>query len=297
MDRLRAIKVFVAVADTGSLAGAARQLNLSAPTVTRIIGELETDLGVTLLHRSTRIVTLTETGGCYLSDVRKLLDGLQAADDAARGAHQAPTGLLRLTASTLFGQHYVSPVILKYLDQYPDVSVDAVYLDRVVNLIEEGVDIAVRIGPLPDSSLRAVRVGEVRRVVCGCPDYFAEYGLPQRPEDLDHHRVIAARSVTDGNEWRFAGGETVQVKPRLSYSSVPAALSAAKTGWGLTRVLSYQIGPELDAGGLKTVLSEFAPDPLPIHLLHAEGARASAKVRAFIDLAAESLRANPHLNH
>ncbi|RFB01719.1 LysR family transcriptional regulator [Parvularcula marina] len=296
MDRYRALETFIAVAESGSLAGAGRTLGLSAPSVTRIINELEDALGVTLLHRTTRIVTLTEAGAAYLTDARRIVEEMQAADDAARGAHRAPSGLLRLTAPVLFGQHYISPILLDYLNQYKDVTAEAVYLDRVASIIEEGFDVALRIGPLPDSSLRAVRVGEVRRVICGCPSYFERHGLPQRPADLADHNIIAVRSVSASNKWSFAGGESVEVTPRLTYASVPAAIAAAKTGWGLTRVLSYQIGPDLDAGGLKTVLSEFEPDPLPIHLIHAEGMRASAKVRAFVDMAASRLRADPHLS-
>lgn len=296
MDQLRALEVFAAVAEDGSLAGAGRRLGLSPPTVTRIVNELEASLGVALLRRTTRIVTLTEAGGAYLNDVRKILEELRAADDAVRGAHRSPTGTLRLTASTLFGQHYVSPIVIAYLEKYSDVVVDAVYLDRVVNLVEEGFDVAVRIGPLPDSSLIAVRVGEVRRVVCGCPDYFERHGLPTTPEDLERHQIIVAHPMGRSDQWRFAGDRRAEISPRLLLSSVPAAIDAAKSGWGLTRVLSYQIGPELGAGGLKTVLSDFEPDPLPIHLVYSEGGRASAKVRTFIEMAANQLRANPHLN-
>lgn len=296
MDRIRALKTFIAVADAGSLVGAARQLGMSPPTVTRIIGDLESRLGVTLLHRTTRIVTLTAVGDAYLADTRKIVAELDAADDAARGAHSVPTGLLRVTAPALFGQYYVSPVITAYLDRYAGACVDAVFLDRVVNLIEEDVDVAARIGHLQDSGLRAIRVGSVRWSVCGCASYFERAGLPQRPQDLKGHSIVSAGAGPGAVSWRFGGGESVRLLPRLTYSSIAAAIGAAKSGWGLTRVLSYQIGPEIGSGGLQTVLSEYEPDPLPVHIVHTEGRRAPAKVRAFIDMAVERLRADPFLN-
>ncbi len=296
MDRFRALEVFIEVAESGGLAAAARRLSLSAPSVTRVLNELEEDLGVLLLHRTTRAVTLSEPGRAFLETARRIVHDYQEARDAARGARRAPKGVLRLTSSVLFGRHYVTPIVLDYLGRYPDVVVDAVYLDRVVNLVEEGFDVAVRIGPLPDSSMMATRVGEVRRVVCGCPSYFRSEGVPQTPNDLAGHRIIAARAVTQGDVWRFADNQSVHVTPRVSFSSAPDAIAAARTGWGLTRVLSYQIGPELDNGGLQTVLSAFEPAPAPIHIIHPEGRLASAKVRAFVDLARERLRGHAHLN-
>jgi len=296
MDRLRALEVFIAVAEAGSLAGAAKAMAISAPTVTRVLGDLEAELGVLLFHRSTRATTLTDPGRSFLSDARRILEDYRASSDAVRGAHRAPKGLLRLTAPTLFGQCYVSPILLDFLDRFPDVDAEAIYLDRMVSLIDEGFDLAVRIGALTDTNLMAVRVGEVRRVVCAGKSYLSRNGLPQTPADLAEHRVIAARPVTYSNEWQFAAGRTVRIGPRISFSSVPAAIAAAKADWGLTRVLSYQIGPDLSAGVLKIVLSEYEPDPLPIHIVHAEGRSASAKVRSFVDLAVASLRANSFLN-
>jgi len=296
MGQLRAIKTFIAVADAGSLSAAARVLSISPPSVTRIIRDLEALLGVTLFHRTTRVVAMTEVGRTYLEDVRKIVEDIHEADDAARGAYRAPVGLLRLTASVIFGQHYISPIVMSYLDLYPEVAVEAVYLDRVVHILEEGFDIAVRIGPLPDSNLKAVRIGEVRRVICGNSSYFEKNGLPQVPADLANHSIVTARTATPATEWNFADGSKLQIKSRLSFSSVPAAIEVAKSGWGLTRVLSYQVGPELGSGELTTVLRDFEPEPLPIHLLHSEGRQSSAKVRAFIDLAAERLRADQHLS-
>lgn len=297
MDRLRALEVFVSVAETGSLAGAAAAMSLSAPSVTRILSDFEAELGTLLFHRSTRSTTLTDPGRSFLADARRILDDYQASSDAVRGAHRSPKGLLRITAPMLFGQNYISPLLLDFLDRHRDVTAEAVYLDRVVNIIDEGFDLAVRIGALSDTNLMAVRVGEVRRVVCAAQSYLSRYGLPQTPSDLAGHRVIAARPVTASNDWPFAGGKVVKVNPRISFSSVPAAIEAAKSGWGLTRVLSYQIGPDLGSGVLKTVLGEFEPEPLPIHIVHAEGRSASAKVRAFVDEAVASLRADSLLNN
>lgn len=290
------MEVLVAVADTGGFAPAARRLSISAPSVTRLVQDLEADLGVTLLHRTTRKVTLSDSGQAFVADARRLLEDYQAARDAARGAFCAPTGRLRLTAPSLFGRHYISPLLAELVDRFEALQVDAVYLDRVVSLVDEGFDVAVRIGALPDSNLRAIPVGHVRRVVCGCPSYFRQNGLPKAPADLASHRIVVARPATPTDDWRFAGGVSVRIRPRIAFGDNAAAIALVKTGWGLTRVLSYQIGPELGGGALQTVLSEHEADPLPIHLVHAEGTRVSAKVRQFLDLAVERLRAHPHLN-
>lgn len=296
MDRLRALEVFIEIADAGSLAGAARSLSISAPSVTRVLGELESELGVLLFHRTTRALALTDPGRSFLESARRIVHDYQDASDAVRGAHRVPRGLLRLTAPILFGQHYVSPILMAFLDRYPEVRAETIYLDRVVNLVEEGFDVAVRIGPLSDSGLMAIRVGEVRRVVCGTPAYFDREGWPQTPSDLAHHRVIAARPLTPTDEWRFASGRTVKISPVLSFTSNQAAIETVKSGWALTRVLSYQVGRELTEGTLVTVLGEHELEPLPIHLVHPEGRSASAKVRAFVDMAAEILRNDPYLH-
>ncbi len=295
MDRMRALEVFLEVADSGSLAAAARNMAISAPSVTRILGEFEEELGVLLFHRTTRALTLTDDGQNFLSNARQIVDAYNDASDALRGSHRSPTGKLRLTASTLFGQHYILPLLMKFMDQHPDIKVDAIFLDRIVNIVEEGFDLAVRIGPLVDTNLIATRIGTVRRVVCGCDSYFEKYGTPQTPADLKDHNIIQGAPVTATSYWRFKD-KSVRIKPRLNTSSISAAIAAAKSGWGLTRVLSYQIGPELGDGGLKTVLTDYEPDPLPIHIIHPEGHSASAKVRAFVDLARDTIRKNKHLN-
>lgn len=296
MDKFRALETFIAVADVGSFSAASRQLNVSAPSVTRIIGDLEAHLGVKLLNRTTRIVTLTDIGQQYVEDAKEIIEKLSIADDAAKGAHIDPTGTLRITASTMFGKLYITPIITEYLNLYPKVKVEALFVDRVVNIYEEGLDVAVRIGHLEDSSLMASRVGEVSVQLCGCPEYLEKNGIPQHPQDLNNHNLIGLNLGGKQGEWAFRDGITIKPNCRMHVSSIPAGLAAARSGWGLLRVLSYQIGPDLDSGCIKTVLSEFTPPPFPIHLLHGQGRQSSAKVRAFIDLAAKRLRADPFLN-
>lgn len=296
MDKLKAIEAFIAVANENGFAAAARKLNISAPSITRLINELEADLGALLLHRTTRAVSLTDTGERYLEDSRAIFEELRCADDAARGAHSAPTGTLRVTASSMFGKLYITPIITKFLDQNSDVSVDALFLDRVVSVVDEGIDVAIRIGELQDSSFMASRVGTVQLQVCGSPDYFEVHGIPQTPADLLDHQTIGLSLGNFQSGWKFADNQMVRPSHRVNFNTIPAALNAAKAGWGLVRVLSYQIGPDLADGSLKSVLQDFAPEPVPIHVIHRQGRRASAKVRAFVDLAVETLRSNMFLN-
>lgn len=296
MDLLKAFEVFIAVAEAESFAGASRALFISPPSVTRIIRELEENLGAVLFHRTTRIVSLTDIGKVYHEDVKRILHDIEVANDAARGAHRAPKGHLRVTASTLFGQIYITPIVTEYLNIYKDVTVEGMYLDRVVNLVDEGLDIAIRIGNLPDSSLIAKRVGSVRPVVCATPVYLEKHGLPKKPKDLlSGHHLISLKLPNSRPEWRFKD-ENIKFKPQLELTSVPAAIAASLSGWGIVRALSYQVGPELEKGTLKTILDDYAPPALPIHILYGEGRRASAKVRSFVDFAAEKLGNNPVLN-
>jgi DNA-binding transcriptional LysR family regulator len=298
MDRIQALQVFVAVAEAESFAAGARAVNLSAPSATRGVNALEERLGTRLFTRTTRRVRLTDIGKAYLEDARQILAHLQAADDQASGAAIKPSGRLRLTSPHEFGRIYVMPILRAYLDAYPDVSAEIVMVDRVVNLVEEGFDLAVRIGALPSSGLSAVRVGQVRRMVCGAPEYFEKHGVPRSPDDLHRHQIISIASSSGALDWQFAGAGNRILRPqsRLTVSSVAAGIEAAQSGWGLTRVLSYQIGRHLERGTLQTVLEEFEPDPLPIHLVHVDGRMAAAKVRSFIELAQDRLRANSVLN-
>ena len=291
--------VFVAVAEEQSFAGGARKLGMSPPAVTRAVASLEKRLGVKLLTRTTRFVRATDAGQQYLEHARRIIAELNEADDAAAGVHAEPRGQLAVTAPVLFGRLYVVPGIIEYLRRYPDMSISALFLDRVVNLLEEGMDVGVRIGELPDSTMRAIGVGHVRRVVCVSPEYLKQHGVPKSPADLAGHTMISSSAVTPAIEWQFVNGNkkiNVKVTPRLTVTNNDAAIQAALQGFGLTRLLSYQIASHLASGQLQTVLSEYEPPKLPIHVLHREGRQASAKVRTFVDLLVERLRNDKALN-
>lgn len=290
--------VFVAVAEEESFAAAARRLRMSPPAVTRAIASLEERLGVRLLTRTTRSVRPTDAGSRYLEDARRILLEADEADEAAAGINATPRGHLALTAPVLFGKIYVMPIVIAYQRAFEETSVLALFIDRVVNLVEEGLDVGIRIGVLPDSSLRAIRVGQVRRVVCASPAYLETHGTPRIPSDLARHSVIAATSVSPGTEWTFARGKQrigVRLTPRILVNTNDGALEAAKSGFGLTRLLSYQVASELAAGTLDTVLREYEEASLPVHVIHREGRHGSAKVRSFVDLAVERLRADAAL--
>lgn len=299
MDQFHLIGVFVAVVDANGFAGAARKLGISPPAVTRAINELETQLGVRLLTRTTRVVRVTDPGARYVEDCRRILADVAEANESVGGMHSAPRGRLTLTAPVLFGAKYVTPIVTEYLQRYPEVSASCWFLDRVVNLIEEGVDAAVRIGELPDSSMQAIPVGHVRRVICGAPDYLEQHGIPQTPDELRQHPIISASGVTPTPEWRLKQDGApcvVKVQPRLITTTNDSAVAAAVGGFGLTRLLSYQVVDQLRDGQLRIVLGEFEPAVLPVNLVHREGRHASRKVRAFLDLAIKRLRAIPALN-
>jgi DNA-binding transcriptional LysR family regulator len=299
MDRLTEMQIYVAVAECEGFAAAARRLGISPPVATRAVADLEARLGVKLLNRTTRYVRATDAGQRYLEDARRVLVAADEADEAAVGINTEPRGHLTVTAPVLFGRIYVMPGIVDYLQRFPATDVSALFVDRVVNLLEEGVDVALRIGELGDSSFKALRVGSVRRVLCASPDYLARNGLPANPEALTNHPIIVATNLGANIEWRFmqdAKPLAVRIKPRLSVTSNDSAIEAAVRGLGITRVMSYQVAPELESGKLKIVLSEFEPAPVPIHILHREGRYAATKIRSFIDLMVERLRANKSLN-
>jgi DNA-binding transcriptional LysR family regulator len=293
MNRLHAMQVCVAVADTGGFAPAARKLHMSPPAVTRAVAALEERLGVMLFHRTTRQVRLTEAGLRFVEDCRRILADLEEAEESASGAHRHPRGRLAVTASMRFGAMYVAPLLLEFLERYPEVSVQTLFVDRVVNLLEEGLDVAVRIGALPDSSLTAIRVGSVRRVVCAAPAYLEARGIPQAPEDLADHDIVLFSSLSPRPEWNFRapdGDFTVSFMTRLTVNTAEVAIAASAAGRGLTRVLSYMIAPELKTGRLKIVLADYETAPLPIHVVYQEGRKAAARVRAFVDFMVERLR-------
>jgi DNA-binding transcriptional LysR family regulator len=293
MDRLHLMTVFVAVAEEEGFAAGARRLHMSPPAVTRAVAALEERLGVKLLNRTTRYVRPTDAGQRYLEDARRVLAEADAADEAAAGVNAEPRGHLGVTAPVLFGRMFVMPGIVEYLECYPGTEVSAVFLDRIVNLLEEGLDVGVRIGELPDSSMRALRVGSVRLVLCASPEYLQRHGSPATPEDLLDHAMIASSAGGNAIDWRFEtadGFSTLRIRPRLTVTTNDAALEAARRGFGITRLLSYQIAPQLAAGELKVILQEYESAPWPIHIVHREGRYASAKIRAFIDLIAKRLR-------
>ncbi len=293
MDRFRELTTFVAVAETGAFNAAARRLKMSPPAVTRLVTALETRLGVQLFTRTTRQVALTEAGARLREDAQRILAELEEAETAAQGATTAPSGHLRLTAPVLFGQHILAPILRDYLDAYPAVSAEALFIDRNVNLLDEGLDVALRIGELPDSSFSARRVGRLRRIVVAAPAYLERHGIPETPEALRDHRLMLSTSVSEVLSWTFTKGgqrRSLRVAPRLSVNGLQTVIDAAVAGWGITRVLSYQVSDALAEGRLVELLGDFEDAEIPIHLLHAEGRRAAAKTRSFIDFAAARLR-------
>ncbi|MET0858825.1 MAG: LysR family transcriptional regulator [Telluria sp.] len=293
MDRLESMALFVAVVDEGGFAAAARKMKISPPAVTRAISELEASMGVRLLTRTTRVVRVTDVGARYAADCRRVLADIAEIEDQASGAHGAVRGRLVVTASELFGKMYMTPIVLKYLRAYPQAEVECRFNDRVVNMLDEGVDVAVRIGQLQDSSYQAIRVGHVRRVVCASPAYLKQHGTPAVPDDLQHHVIISANGVTPSPNWRFANAEAftvVRVAPKLTMLSNDAAIIAAVDGFGITCVFSYMVAPHLSDGRLVEVLDQHQTDVLPVHVMHHEGRHDARKVRAFLDLAVQELR-------
>ena len=300
MDRFHLMNVYVAVAEEESFAAGARRLGMSPPAVTRAVASLEHRLGVKLLTRTTRYVRATDAGLRYLELARRIIALADEADEAAAGANAAPRGHLGVTAPVLFGRMFVTPGIVDFLQRYPEVGVSAVFLDRVFNLMEEGLDVGVRIGELPDSSMRAIPVGQVHRVVCASPAYLKAHGVPRTPADLLAHTVVAASAVSPSVDWKFHSGKkpvSIKLAPRLTVTNNDAAIVAALLGFGVTRLMSYQIAPLLASGQLKAVLAEHDTARLPIHVLHLEGGRVSEKVRAFVDLIVARLRGDKSLGY
>jgi DNA-binding transcriptional LysR family regulator len=290
MDRIDAMQAFVAVADLRGFAPAARKLGLSPSGVTRLIAALEERLGVRLLQRTTRSVTLTDVGARYLARARRILADVEEAESSAEGERTKPGGRLVVSAPNGFGRLHVSPVVSAYLERYPEVSVDLRLSDRMINLVEEGVDLAVRIGHLPDSTLVARHVGEMRRIVVASKEYLKRRGEPKSPEAIASHDTIQFGAMTAEPEWRFASdGREIRVAsaPRLATNSADAAIQYAEAGGGLTRVLAYQAAQSLKAGRLKIVLAAFEQPALPIHVVYPTSRLLSAKVRTFVDLVTE----------
>ena len=293
MDRLRAMSVLAAAAEGGSLSAAGRRLGMPLPTVSRKIAELEAHLKTRLLLRSTRGLALTDAGRAYVAASRRILEEVDAAERAAAGEFSAPRGELTVAAPVLFGRLHVLPVAVDFLKAHPEIDLALALSDRVVNLREDEVDVAVRIGPLRDSALIATRVGEIGRVVCASPAYLAARGTPRAPEDLAAHDCITFEAAASGAAWTFAGRKgplSVPVRSRLSVNTADAAVDAAVAGLGVTRVLSYQAEGALRSGRLRRLLDASAPPPVPVSVLHGSGRLVPAKLRAFLDFAVPRMR-------
>lgn len=293
MNRLESMSVFVAVVDAGSLSAAARQLDMPLATVSRKVAELEAHLNSRLLHRTTRQLSLTDVGASYLAACRRILEEIGEAERAATGEYAVPRGELTVTAPIVFGRLHIVPVVAAFLAQYPEISVNLMLTDRVVHLMEEQCDVAVRIGDLPDSSLKAVQVGKVQRVVCASPQYLQTHGMPATPQALRDHSCITFDVLSSVGTWVFGAGKaqlTVPVHSRLSVNTAEAAITAATLGVGVIRVLSYQVAEAVRKGDLQVVLQPFEPTALPISLVHKGQAPLPLKVRAFLDFVTPRLR-------
>ncbi len=285
MGRLELMKVFVTVAEAQSFRRAGRALGISAPVVTRSVNALEEQLGLELLHRTTRVVRLTDAGRRYAADAARILAEVDEAEASVQGAHDEPRGTVSVTAPLLFGSKVVAPVVDAFLAAHPAVSVRALLLDRVVDLVAEGLDVAVRIAHLPDSSLTAIRVGQMRVHLCASPGYLRRRGTPKQPGDLARHDfVVFSESASSPT-----------TTARLVVNSAEVAVRAAAAGGGLCRAFSYQVADELADGRLRVLLPETEPPPTPVHVVVPSARRLPARVRAFVDLAVDTLRAHPLL--
>ncbi|MER9660637.1 LysR family transcriptional regulator [Mesorhizobium sp. M0159] len=292
MDRLQSMSLFVAAAETGSLSAAGRRFGIPLTTVSRKVSDLEKHLKTRLLNRSARQLSLTDAGHAYLAACRRILDEVGEAERIAAGEYNAPTGELIVTAPIVFGRLHVLPVVTSFLSVYPEVGVRLTLADRITQLVEEHIDLAIRIGELADSSLIATRLGSIRRVVCASPAYLAEHGTPKTPQELAAHSAITFEGLTAAS-WTFATGKAefaVPVRSRLRVNTAEAAIDAAIAGVGVTRLLSYQIAAAVRSGTLRPALQEFEPDPWPVSLVHAGQGLLPVKLRAFLDFAAPRLR-------
>jgi DNA-binding transcriptional LysR family regulator len=293
MDKLNAMAAFVSIVDKGSLTAAADALDTSLPSVVRTLATLERELGVRLLNRTTRRLHLTEEGVQYLDHCRTILSAVQDFELGLTSRQAQPRGRLSVTASVLFGRRYIAPIVAGFVRRYPDVTANLLFVDRVVSVIEEGIDVAVRIGHLQDSSLVAIRVGEVRRVICASPKYLQRHGVPRKPADITAHACVRHTGLAPHSEWRFRVGTrnlVVPVNAVMTCNEIDSALSACTQGIGLGMFLSYQAAPGRKSGELKYVLQEFETEPLPVHVIYPHTKLMSTRVRAFVDECVKALR-------
>ena len=295
MDRIDAMSTLVAAVDAGSLSGASRALGKPMATVSRKVSDLEAHLGTQLLVRSSRRLALTEAGQAFLASARRILEDLDEAERAASGEYRTPRGHLHITAPIMFGRLHVEPVVLDFLKAYPDITVRLTLADTLMNLVDDHVDLAVRVGRLPDSRLKALRLGEIGWVTCASPDYLARQGEPDSPDALTDHDCVMFEGLYSTASWTFGRGseaKDISIRPRLSVNSADAAIAAALRGAGVTRVLSYQVAEPVARGDLKLILRPFEPEALPVHVLHAGQSLAPLKLRAFLDFAGPRLKAS-----
>lgn len=284
MDRLDAMRAFLTVADRGSFAEAARQLRWSPAGITRAVAQIEEELGLRLFNRTTRSVRLTERGALYAEKCREILAEIDAARTLVRGEDAAPRGTLAVTAPVLFGRLHVMPIAERLGAIHPDLKLRLTFVDRITHLVEEGFDLAVRIGDLADSALVAVKLGAVGRVIVASPAYLKQAGVPATPDALRAHRIVSFDGVGSTNEWRFGrhGQRVIKVTPGLAVNCAQAARDAIERGHGIGRLLSYQVSAGIAAGRLVPLLTEDAPDPVPVSLVYQAARRASPNIRAFV---------------
>ncbi|MCU4178474.1 LysR family transcriptional regulator [Bosea sp. BH3] len=293
MDRFDAMSVLLAVVDAGSISAGARRLHIPLPTVSRKVAELERHLGTRLLVRTSRGLLLTDAGRAYVAAARRILGQVEEAEREATGEYLAPRGALHVTAPVAFGQMYLMPVALSFLEGQPEISLRLMLADRQISLVEEHIDVALRIGHLADSALIATRVGAVRRVICASPGYLARRGVPGSPDDLAQHDGISFQGFATAPEWRYRGDNVafaVEPRQRLAVNTTEAAIQAAIAGLGIIRVLSYQVDDELRSGRLQVLLAEFAPEPLPVNFVYPGAGPLPLKVRCFLDWAVPRIR-------
>ncbi len=292
MDKLHAMETFVRIVDGGSLTAAAEAMGTSPPTVVRSLAALERTLGVRLLNRTTRRVSPTDEGREYYERCRRVLAEVEAGEAALSARRAVPKGRLRLTASVMFGRMHVAPVVAAFLTREPAMEVELLLLDRVIDLVEEGIDAGVRIGQLPESSLVAIPVGQTQRVVCASPAYLRKAGTPKAPGELAAHRCVAFTGLVQTADWSFRGRalQRVTVRPVLSTNQIDVAIDACVRGIGCAQFLSYQVEALIAAGKLKRLLPDFEPEPLPIQIVYPHARLLSPNVRAFVDFVVPRLR-------
>jgi DNA-binding transcriptional LysR family regulator len=293
VDKFTAMKTFVRIVEAGSLTGAANSLDTSLPTVVRTLAALERELGVSLLKRTTRRLHLTDEGSQYLERCRDILAATQEAEDILVARRTEPVGKLTVTASVAFGRRYLAPIVHKFLRRYPKVSADMLLVDRVVDLVDEGIDVAVRIAHLKDSSLVAIPVGRVRRVVCASEKYLSRHGVPQVPNDIRGHRCVRHLGLAPRSEWQFRVGNrqvAIPVTSIMTCNEIDSAVNACMDGLGLGMFLSYMVAPYRKDGRLKYVLETFETEPMPVQVAYPQTRLLSNKVRMFVDESVGELR-------